>query len=89
LACFRAKADAGCEQVHEIMGARVMRLTTATLTFGYKKYVHRYLAEIAYRFNRCFNRCFNLKVLLRRLLIACIGCRPQLERLLRSAELCC
>ena len=61
-----------------------MRLTTATLTFGYKKYVHRYLAEIAYR----FNRRFGLKGLLQRLLIACIGCRPQLERLLLSAELC-
>jgi len=44
-----------------------------------------YLAGIAYS----FNRRFNLKGLLRRLLIACIGYRPQLERLLLSAELCC
>ncbi|MFM9101036.1 MAG: IS1595 family transposase, partial [Cyanobium sp.] len=43
------------------------------------------LAEIAYR----FNRRFNLKGMLQRLLIACIGSRPQPERLLRSAELCC
>jgi hypothetical protein len=62
-----------------------VRLTTATLTFGYKKYGDLYLAGIAYS----FNRRFNLKGLLRRLLIACIGCRPQLERLLLSAELCC
>ena len=67
------------------MGARVMRLTTATLTFGYKKYGDRYLAEIAYS----FNHRFGLKGLLQRLLIACVGCRPQPERLLRSAELCC
>jgi hypothetical protein len=67
------------------MGARIMHLTTSTPAFGHKKYGDRHLAEIAYH----FDRRFNVKGLLRRPLIACIGCRPQPERLLRSAELCC
>jgi hypothetical protein len=74
LACFRATADAGCEQVPEITGARIMHLTNSTLTFGNKKYGDRHLAEITYH----FDRRFNVKGLLRCLLIACIDCRPQL-----------
>jgi len=53
--------------------------------FNFKKYGDRYLAEVAYR----FNRRFDLKGLLQRLLNACIDCRPKPERLLRSEELCC
>ena len=53
--------------------------------FNFKKYGDRYLAEMSYR----FNRRFNLKSLLQRLLVAGIGCKPQPERLLRSAEVCC
>jgi hypothetical protein len=53
--------------------------------FNFKRCGNRYLTEVAYR----LNRRFNLKGLLQRLLIACIVCRPQPERLLRSAELCC
>jgi transposase-like protein len=103
LACFRATADAGCEHVPEIMGGRKPKeatifqwlntimgnvktaLSSTHHAFNFKKYGDRYLAEMSYR----FNRRFNLKGLLQRLLIACIVCRPQPERLLRSAELCC
>ena len=103
LGCFRATADAGCEHVAEIMGGRKPKevpifqwlntimgnvktgLSGTYHAFNFQKYGDRYLAEIAYR----FNRRFNLKGLLQRLLIACIGSRPQPERLLRSAELCC
>jgi transposase-like protein len=103
LGCFRATADAGCEHVAVIMGGRKPKevpifqwlntimgnvktgLSGTYHAFNFQKYGDRYLAEIAYR----FNRRFNLKGLLQRLLIACIGSRPQPERLLRSAELCC
>ena len=53
--------------------------------FNFKKHGNRYLAEVAYR----FNRRFNLKVLPKRLLIACINCTLQSKQMLRSAELCC
>ena len=53
--------------------------------FKFNKYSDRYLAEIAYR----FNRRFNLKTLPQRLLIAGLACPPFPERLLRSAELRC
>jgi transposase-like protein len=103
LGCFRATADAGCEHVAVIMGGRKPKevpifqwlntimgnvktgLSGTYHAFNFQKYGDRYLAEIAYR----FNRRFNLKGMLQRLLIACIGSRPQPERLLRSAELCC
>ena len=103
LGCFRATADAGCEHVAVIMGGRKPKevpifqwlntimgnvktgLSGTYHAFNFQKYGNRYLAEIAYR----FNRRFNLKGMLQRLLIACIGSRPQPERLLRSAELCC
>ena len=62
-----------------------MHLTTASRAFGYKEYGDRYLAEMSYR----FNRRFYLKGLLQRLLVAGIGCKPQPERRLRSAEVCC
>lgn len=103
LACFRATADAGSEHVPEIMGGRKPKdvpifqwlntimgnvktgLSGTYYAFNFKKYGDRYLAEVAYR----INRRFDLKGLLQRLLIASIDCRPQPERLLRSAKLCC
>jgi hypothetical protein len=103
LACFRATADAGCEHVTEIMGGMKPKevpifqwlnpimgnvktgLTGSYHVFNFMNYGDRYLLEVASRFN-----CrFNLKDLLQRLLIACIDCRPQPERSLRSAVLCC
>jgi len=53
--------------------------------FKFNKYADRYLAEIAYR----FNRRFNLKTLPQRLLVAGLACQPWPERLLRSEELRC
>jgi len=103
LACFRAVAAAGCDHVPVVIGGRKPKdvplfqwlntiignvktaLSGTHHAFDFKKYGDRYLAEISYR----FNRRFYLKGLLQRLLLAGIGCEPQPERLLRSAELCC
>ena len=71
--------------LNTIMGNVKTGLSGTYHAFNFQKYGDRYLAEIAYR----FNRRFNLKGLLQRLLIACIGSRPRPERLLRSAELSC
>ena len=49
------------------------------------KYAHRYLAAIAYR----FNRRFILKTLPERLLIAAVGTEPRTEAWLRLAEDSC
>ena len=71
--------------LNTIMGNVKTGLSGTYHAFNFQKYGDRYLAEIAYR----FNRRFNLKGLLQRLLIACIGSRPRPERLFRSAEFCC
>ena len=49
----------------------------------FNKYIHRYLAEVQYR----FNRRYDLKAILARLLRAAVltGARP--ERVIRAAEL--
>ena len=65
-----------------ILGNVKTGLGGAYHAFLFSKYSNRYLAEIAYR----FNRRFNLKTLHQRLLIAAVGCPPRPERLLRSAE---
>jgi len=71
--------------LNTIMGKVKTGLSGTYHAFNFQKYGDRYLAEIAYR----FNRRFDLKGMPQRLLIACIGSRPQPERLLRSAEVCC
>ena len=52
-------------------------------SFKFDKYIHRYLAEVQYR----FNRRYDLKAILARLLRAAVltGARP--ERVIRAAEL--
>jgi hypothetical protein len=60
-------------------------LSGAYHAFLFSKYSNRYLAEIAYR----FNRRFNLKTLHQLLLIAAVGCPACPERLLCSAESSC
>jgi hypothetical protein len=100
LACFRATVEAGCEHIAKIMGGRkpkdvpilqwsntIIRNGTTGLSgtyhaFYFAKHGDRYLSEVNFR----FNRRFNLKGLLQHLPIACIECRRQPERLLRSAE---
>jgi hypothetical protein len=67
------------------MGSVKTGLSGTYHAFKFKKHGNRYLAEVAYR----FNRRLKLKGLPKRLLITCIHCTPQSEQLFRSAELCC
>jgi hypothetical protein len=53
--------------------------------FAFSKYAHRYLAGIAYR----FNRRFHLKNLPERLLVATVAIGPRPEAWLRLAEDSC
>jgi hypothetical protein len=71
--------------LNTILGNVKTGLSGAYHAFLFSKYSNRYLAEIAYR----FNRRFNLKTLHQRLLIAAVGCPACPERLLRSAESSC
>src|ERR1035437_2800634 len=52
--------------------------------FDFTKYIHRYLAEVQYR----FNRRFDLSVILARLLRASSVTSPHPERIIRAAEQC-
>ena len=52
-------------------------------SFRFDKYIHRYLAEMQYR----FNRRYDLKVILTRLLRAAAVTGPRPERVIRAAEL--
>jgi hypothetical protein len=71
--------------LNTIIGNVKTGLSGAYHAFLFSKYSNRYLAEIAYR----FNRRFNLKTLHQRLLMAAVGCPACPERLLRSAEASC
>ena len=71
--------------LNTIIGNVKTSLSGTYHAFNFEKYGNRYLAEIAYR----FNRRFDLKNLPQRLLIACVACRPFPEHLLRAAELDC
>jgi hypothetical protein len=51
--------------------------------FGFQKYAAHYLAAFTYR----FNRRFDLKALPTRLLIAAVRCKPQPQRVIRSADI--
>ena len=52
-------------------------------SFRFDKYIHRYLAEMQYR----FNRRYDLKIILTRLLRAAAVTGPRPERVIRAAEL--
>ena len=52
-------------------------------SFKFDKYIHRYFAEVQYR----FNRRYDLKVILIRLLRASALTGPRPERVIRAAEL--
>ena len=52
-------------------------------SFKFDKYIHRYLAEVQYR----FNRRYDLKAILARLLRAAVLTGPRPERTIRGAEL--
>ena len=68
--------------VNTVLGNVKTSLNGAYHAFDFSKYAHRYLAAIAYR----FNRRFILKTLPERLLIAAVGTEPRTEAWLRLAE---
>ncbi len=71
--------------VNTVLGNVKTSLNGAYHAFDFSKYAHRYLAAIAYR----FNRRFILKTLPERLLIAAVGTEPRTEAWLRLAEDSC
>ncbi len=68
--------------VNSVLGNVKTSLNGAYHAFDFSKYAHRYLAAIAYQ----FNRRFILKTLPERLLIAAMGTEPRTEVWLRLAE---
>jgi len=71
--------------VNTVLGNVKTSLSGAYHAFNFGKYAGRYLAAIAYR----FNRRFQLKTLPERLLVAAVGTGPRPEAWLRLAEDCC
>lgn len=77
----RAATEAKSARWVNIVLSNVKRALDGTYhAFGFATYAHRYLAEAAWR----FNRRFDLKVLLPRLLVAAVRCKPWAERRLRD-----
>jgi transposase-like protein len=68
--------------VNTVLGNVKTSLSGAYHAFDFSKYSHRYLAAIAYR----FNRRFQLKTLPERLLVAAAAIGPRPEAWLRLAE---
>jgi transposase-like protein len=71
--------------VNTMLGNVKTSLSGAYHAFAFSKYAHRYLAGIAYR----FNRRFRLKTLPGRLLVAAVAVGPRPEAWLRLAEDSC
>lgn len=71
--------------VNTVLGNVKTSLSGAYHAFNFSKYAGRYLAAIAYR----FNRRFILKALPERLLVAALNTGPRPEAWLRIAENCC
>lgn len=67
--------------VNTVLGNVKTSLSGAYHAFDFGKYAGRYLAAIAYR----FNRRFELKTLPERLLVAAVGTGPRTEAWLRMA----
>jgi hypothetical protein len=68
--------------VNTVLGNVKTSLSGAYHAFDFSKYAHRYLAAIAYR----FNRRFQLSTLPQRLLVAAVATGPRPEAWLRVAE---
>jgi len=71
--------------VNTVLGNVKTSLSGAYHAFAFNKYAYRYLAGIAYR----FNRRFHLKTLPERLLVAAVAIGPRPETWLRLAEDSC
>lgn len=68
--------------INTVLGNVKTSLSGAYHAFDFSKYAHRYLAAIAYR----FNRRFQLKTLPERLLVAAVAIGPRPEAWLRLAD---
>jgi hypothetical protein len=68
-----------------VLGNVKTSLSGAYHAFDFSKYAYRYLATIAYR----FNRRFRLKTLPQRLLVAAVAIGPRTEAWLRLTEDSC
>jgi hypothetical protein len=68
--------------VNTVLGNLKTALSGTYKAFDFKKYGHRYLAEFQYR----FNRRFHLGVMLQRLAIVAVRCKPHPEYVIRAAE---
>jgi len=77
LACFR--------WINTVISNTKNSMRGAYHGFKVSKYIHRYLAESQYR----FNRRFELDKLVPRLLYACAHTGPRNVSIIRTAELCC
>jgi hypothetical protein len=90
--CFHQRVVVGTDQksvdmecfswINTILGNLKTAIAGTYHAFDFKKYGHRYLGEVQYK----FNRRFDLSIMLQRLVYAAAntGCRP--ERFLRQAE---
>ncbi len=70
--------------VNTVLGNLKTAISGTYHAFDFSKYGHRYLAEVAYR----FNRRFDLSAMLARLLRACAVTEPWPEHRLTMAEVC-
>ena len=78
LSCKSYSVDFRCG----VLGNVKTSLSGAYHAFDFSKYAYRYLAAIAYR----FNRRFQLSTLPQRLLVAAVSTGPRPEAWLRLAE---
>lgn len=79
----RKSTDMPCfTWVNTVLGNLKTAISGTYHAFAFRKYAHRYLSEVQYR----FNRRFDLAAMLRRLLRACALTSPRTECWLRLAE---
>ncbi len=71
-----------CRAVNTMLGNLKTAISGTYHAFDFAKYAPRYLAEVAYR----FNRRFDLKTILRRLITASVQTRPSPLPYIRMAE---
>lgn len=79
----RRSTDLQCfKWVNTILGNLKTAISGTYHAFDFKKYAHRYLAEVQYR----FNRRFKIRDIFVRLLYANVQIGPRPEKWLRLAE---
>ena len=90
--CFHQREIVGKERkstsmecfnwINTVLGNLKTAFTGTYHAFDFKKYAHRYLGEVQYR----FNRRFDLANILKRLIVAAVLTKKRSESILRSAE---